>query len=987
MLTRRILSHTHATISGWVRPGFARPEARSGESQEHGGDPRMQSPFSPAEAETSTGPLTPSSPALVFFLRQATLSGVINHMTMSNSLLCRTLLQTLPILFWTSLAMSADPTPNPPLAWPEITRQSRPSAYWWWMGSAVDAKNLTHELQRYSDAGLGGVHIIPIYGAKGWENKYIDYLSPPWMDMLRHTIVEAQRLDLNVDMTMGSGWCFGGPNVTESEANAVPVVKVTDVTPGGRFSEKMDRTIQSLMAFSEKGECIDLLDKAGMDGSLNWTAEGGKWRVYKVSQKPSGQKVKRPAPGGAGHMINLFYPKAMQHYLEWFEQAFANYSGPKPRSMYHDSYEYRSEWAPDFFAQFEKRRGYRLQTELPYLFGAIDNDRAARVKCDYRETISDVMAGESLPAWTKWCHDHGIITRNQAHGSPGNLLDLYAVADIPETEMFHTDRNRLVSKFASSAAHVTGRQLTAAETGTWLQEHFTETLADMKYLLDDLFLSGVNHVFYHGTCYSPDEAAWPGWLFYASFEMNPRNSIWRDVPALNAYAARCQSILQHGHPDAEVLLYWPIHDRWHNAKGLVQNFSVHARDWLEGQPIGKTAEQLWNKGFAFDYASDRQLETAKASGGSVELPGGRYQVIVVPSCEHIRLPVFQKLVTLAEHGAAVLFENQLPADVPGWGDLEHRRSDLKKLLARIKSIDVPGGQLKAAKLGQGLILTGNLLPTLAHLAIPFEPMVEQDGLFYIRRSFDGGKHYFIANRTTNSFSGWVTLSTHPKSVVIMDPMTGRTGVAASRKRDLGHNEFKVVLQPGESLILRAFASHEVTGVPWSYRQMGGKPLDLPGPWRVSFVQGGPDLPPEYSTTNLSSWAETGGEVAQRFAGTARYSTSFDAPAQGNASGWVLDLGRVCQSARVRLNGHDLGTVFVPPFRVWVPELQPKGNALEVEVTNVAANRIRDLDRRNAPWKNFHDINFVNINYKPFDASNWPLTDSGLLGPVRLVMSN
>ncbi|MCX6902658.1 MAG: glycosyl hydrolase, partial [Verrucomicrobia bacterium] len=153
---------------------------------------------------------------MVFFLRQATLCGVISHMTMSNSLLCRTVLPTLPILLWTSAAISGNPAPSPSLAWPEITRQSRPGAYWWWMGSSVDAKNLTHELQRYREAGMGGVHIIPIYGAKGFETNYVDYLSPPWMDMLRHTVVEAQRLYLNVDMTMGSGWCLGGPNVAES---------------------------------------------------------------------------------------------------------------------------------------------------------------------------------------------------------------------------------------------------------------------------------------------------------------------------------------------------------------------------------------------------------------------------------------------------------------------------------------------------------------------------------------------------------------------------------------------------------------------------------------------------------------------------------------------------------------------------------------------------------------------------------------------------
>jgi hypothetical protein len=55
----------------------------------------------------------------------------------------------------------------------------------------------------------------------------------------------------------------------------------------------------------------------------------------------------------------------------------------------------------------------------------------------------------------------------------------------------------------------------------------------------------------------------------------------------------------------------------------------------------------------------------------------------------------------------------------------------------------------------------------------------------------------------------------------------------------------------------------------------------------------------------------------------------------------------------------------------------------VEVTNVAANRIRDLDRRGVRWRIFKDINFVNIDYRPFDASEWPIRGAGLLGPVTI----
>ena len=84
-----------------------------------------------------------------------------------------------------------------------------------------------------------------------------------------------------------------------------------------------------------------------------------------------------------------------------------------------------------------------------------------------------------------------------------------------------------------------------------------------------------------------------------------------------------------------------------------------------------------------------------------------------------------------------------------------------------------------------------------------------------------------------------------------------------------------------------------------------------------------------------------------------------------------------------MNGHDLGTLIMPPFEVRLDRVQPRGNVLEVEVTSVAANRIRDLDCRGVNWKNFHEINFVNINYQPFDASKWALRDTGWLGPVSL----
>ncbi|HEV7403239.1 MAG TPA: glycosyl hydrolase family 28 protein [Chthoniobacteraceae bacterium] len=262
---------------------------------------------------------------------------------------------SMPILI-AALAMAtmlSDVAAQNPLAWPPVTKENMPGTRWWWMGSAVNPADLARELKRYREAGLGTVAITPIYGVKSYESQFIEYLSPQWMEMLQATVTETQMLDMNVDMVTGTGWCFGGPQLSDQDANALAVYK------------------------------------------------GGS-----VSQKPSGQKVKRPAPGGEGWMLNLLYPDAMTRYLQRFSDALANYDGPKPHAQFHDSYEYRSDWAPDFFEQFERRRGYNLHGELPALFeGQGDPEHVARVKGDYRETAIrrtctfPSSATTSSPSW------------------------------------------------------------------------------------------------------------------------------------------------------------------------------------------------------------------------------------------------------------------------------------------------------------------------------------------------------------------------------------------------------------------------------------------------------------------------------------------------------------------------------------------------------------------------------------------------------------
>jgi hypothetical protein len=214
----------------------------------------------------------------------------------------------------------------------------------------------------------------------------------------------------------------------------------------------------------------------------------------------------------------------------------------------------------------------------------------------------------------------------------------------------------------------------------------------------------------------------------------------------------------------------------------------------------------------------------------------------------------------------------------------------------------------------------------------------------------------------------------------MEPLTGRSGLAETWPVAGGERvEVHLRLHPGHSILLKTFDKRVVHGPAWNWPDPTAEALALAGPWRVEFLEGGPLLPKPYETVALQSWTRSGDPETERFAGTAKYSLEFDAPE--GAGPWMLDLGEVCHSARVRLNGEEIGCLIMHPYQVTFPGLKPGRNRLEVEVTNLSANRLRDMDKRKVPWRVFNDINFVSITYKPFDASTWPVMESGLLGPV------
>jgi alpha-L-rhamnosidase len=738
---------------------------------------------------------------------------------------------------------------------------------WWWLGSALGEAEITRHLEFLHMAGFGGVEISPIYGVAGHEKDFVAYLSPRWGELLTHTIHEATRLEMGVDMIVGTGWPFGGPWVREEDA-------------------------------------------------------ARRWNSEKKSELTK-QQVKRAAPGGEGNVLDHFNGDAVRRYFAHFSQNLPKFV--KIRCFFNDSWE---------------------------VYGANGSDKywgKDFSTAKYRETISTAIATEFLTHFNEFAHALGGQTRNQAHGSPGNLLDLYGTVDIPETEMFRGAPLRLLGRevlppasnphvgleefftcqFAASAAHVMGKPLASAEAFTWLGEHGHVPLEHCKAEADLLFLAGINHLFCHGTPSSPENIPWPGWLFYATTHFAPTNTWWRDLSVFTAYIERCQTLLQSGKPDNSVLVYLPIHDLWASEIGVkdgLQFLTVHnPAIWMrEGMPdFYKTLVYCWKNGYGMDFISDKQLQTANIS---------RYKVLIVP--------------------------NRTP---------------------------LPTATLDAIESHAGRGLSIHYGPLTGSLSTVSPETLTSHSLAFIRRTIGDDTLYFLVHRGGEPIDAPLTFTKATSHATFFDPMTNQEGSV-----EVKEGTVRLQLEAGESLFVRFAKEKNEPLAYWQYNQTPRTPHSLTNPWHVTFISGGPTLPPPrtiQTLTNIADWdAET-----RDFSGTIRYETTFDLPKNAPLRDYALHLGTVCYSAKVTINGVDIATLISRPWRMAIPKNTVKlgtSNTLTIEVTNLMANRMAALERsdinnarRDTSWRPFF---FVDYNYKGFDATKWDLLPGGLLGPVDIL---
>jgi hypothetical protein len=371
------------------------------------------------------------------------------------------------------------------------------------------------------------------------------------------------------------------------------------------------------------------------------------------------------------------------------------------------------------------------------------------------------------------------------------------------------------------------------------------------------------------------------------------------------------------------------------------------------------------------------------------LTGGvAYQTIVLPAVKYMPLQTFDKLVKLAEAGATVICHELLPGDVPGYGNLQSRMKELANLSSRLVFKNTGIKNIKKAVIGKGSFIIGNDLSELLQLTdVRREPMVDE-GLHFVRRKHPAGNYYFISNVSDKKIEGWITLKTSAATVILFDPMFAKSGIGESKNPGKGSTQIYLRLSPGESCIVET-SGRKLKGNKFPYINVTGNPEEIRGAWQISFINGGPSLPLAREISGLGSWTLLEGEDVKVFSGIALYRTHFSKPAE-NADRWLLNLGKVYETAKVILNGETMATLLGPVYEVVIPSSKMKpDNLLEIKVANSMANRITDMDKRGLPWKKFYNVNFparLSTNRGEdglFTAAKWQPKVSGLIGPVTI----
>ncbi|WP_243064400.1 glycosyl hydrolase [Humibacter sp. RRB41] len=835
-----------------------------------------------------------------------------------------------PIDEATALAALFDTFVTPP---PE----SRPMMRWWWFGPDVERDELVRELTAMRDAGIGGVEVAFTYPLSKVEDPF---LSPAFLDDLRFAAETAGDLGLRFDLTLGSGWSYGGPHITDATAARAlrwdvrdigplsAAVRLAPTHPGDEFVAAYlgDGSLQEPPLDFEP-----LARTNGVNGEplLEIAPATGPRVLVVVWSSVTGQQVKRAASGAEGPVLDHYSASATRDHLRAVADPLLRaVPAELLGSVFCDSLEaYGANWTTDLPAEFERRHGHPLLRDLWRL--RFDSDASNAFRAEYYETLGELYEENFLDVVRAWSADHGVPFRVQSYGAPPARLRSYRHADLTEGEGWGW-RGIPQTKWASSAAHHGGRAVVSSETWTWVHSpSFRATPLDLKGEAHEHFLLGINKLIGHGWPYTPPDAAELGWFFYASGALDDRNSWWAAMPSLTRYLARLSHLLQQGEPVREVLLYLPAQDVYAKL-GPEQGGTLDLWRQLRDRIGPDIPAAIRDAGFDFDLVDDDTLD---------ELVVGESTIVVLPFVSSLPERMARVLRAVHDAGGTVLSVVDNTA--------QH-------------STRIPGDRVTAPRLRDELL-------TRRDADLTLEP--DAPAIGFVHRALTGGDVYVVVN-TGSATESFVA---HPRSL---------RRVPTDRWQ-LWSPDYATVIAEGdsESLIEIRLAPYQavvlVTGnslSPASVTSAASEPTReraLETGWTARFLDAGESGEASVELPHVWEPERAG------YAGRVEYLLTLDSNdvwPQGLPERVVLDFGRgeperqgedgeagirgssyrallrppVGEIVGVEVNGAEFGVLYAPPYEVDIASALVVGaNTLRLVVANVTASAFTDDGVRRA----------------------------------------
>jgi len=725
----------------------------------------------------------------------------------------------------------------------------------------------------------------------------------------------------------------------------------------------------------EAGSAVDLTSRMEADGTLQWDVPEGTWQLFVFCSVPTGQRV-NGAVGGPELVMDHLSAEAFRAHAKRVGDdgipALGEYCGDGLRAIFCDSLEVAAIlfWCDDFLAEFRRRRGYELTPYLPVLrlqaynepygkyvdFPIFDMEEIGeQVRHDYRQTVSDLMAERFYGEFNKWAHEHKLLSRTQAHGSPTDVLKVYGEADIPETEQLYEKGGYDFLKMAASAAHVYGRAIVGSESFVWPNFAYQTTPEKMKLASDELLTAGVNAIVYHGFPYVVPEVPAPGWhpfigLFgegnYSS-QLNELNPFWPYLGQLNAYITRLQFISQAGKNVAAVALY--------------RNDLVHGAEKLP--PAPHLNQALMDAGYNYDHVNAESLMSFSVRGDRrlVNAAGAEYRALVLPALRAIDATLAERLKEFAEAGLPVVFAGEVPEGAEGFPDREKNTQRVKAAMQGLR------GERSAH-------FASDAASAVSMLSTAIEPDVKfhSAALPFIRKEIGTISAFFVRNPTDVRQELHVGFETEGVPE-LWDAWTGEAAAMTDYKRDGNWVEVKHELQPLSSALMifdSDPSARPSNTVPRQLTLKRSEPIGTAG-WKLVATGLGPSgktATVQRELPELIDWSLD--SELRGISGRGVYTANFTSPPAGLGERVILDLGDVRNVAEVIVNGHSAGALLLRPFQVDITGMVKSGeNVLEITVTTTLFNCMTLREPR---------------AFRPGPAENPNgLMPAGLMGPVQL----